>query len=234
MMPFWLFVLGRFYFDFNKIKIPYANIAAGLVTIIVPCGIGILIRQYKPRAADAICKAVKPLSYAFIIFLVVFGSLSNIFIYILMGRHWYIIPTALLLPYLGFLLGYVISFILRQPKNRAITISIETGIQDTSIAIVLLQSSFQMPDGDLASSIAMASALFTPFPLIILRLWLTVYNLCWLKGKCTGCGGPTGVDITETEATSKQMEAIENNGFVEKFNLKTFPEVEKSHVGALP
>ena len=222
MMPFWLFALGRFYMNFNKIKIPYGNIVTGLIAIVVPCGLGILIRKFKPNIAHFIIKTIRPLSYAFIIFVVGFGSLSNIFIYILMGRHWYIVPAALGLPYLGFLLGYVFSIILRQPRYRALTISIETGIQDTGIAIVLLQSSFPMPEGDQASSLAMAAALFMPLPLILVRAGLTIYNLCWLKGKCTSCGGPMGVEITADDE-KKAASVEEQPATPEKYVLQTYP-----------
>ena len=42
---------------------------------------------------------------------------------------WYIIPACMLLPYIGFSLGYVLARLCGQPFKQAATIALETGIQ---------------------------------------------------------------------------------------------------------
>lgn len=52
---------------------------------------------------------------------------------------WRVLVVGLMLPWLGFLFGCVISLLLRQPRANVIAIAIETGVQNSGIAIVLLK-----------------------------------------------------------------------------------------------
>lgn len=55
------------------------------------------------------------------------------------------------LPYLGYSLGYLLAKILKQPAPDCLAIAIETGIQNTGIAIFLLRFTLPQPQADLTT-----------------------------------------------------------------------------------
>lgn len=55
------------------------------------------------------------------------------------------------LPWLGYILGGLTAFIFRQPQADIKAIAIETGIQNTGVAIFLLRFSLDPPAGDLTT-----------------------------------------------------------------------------------
>lgn len=57
----------------------------------------------------------------------------------------------MLLPLLGYLLGAVIAWALGQPPADILAIAVETGIQNTGIAIFMLQFCLKQPAADLTT-----------------------------------------------------------------------------------
>lgn len=55
------------------------------------------------------------------------------------------------LPYLGYLLAYVMAKVLKQSQPDCLAIAIEAGIQNTGIAIFLLRFSLPQPEADLTT-----------------------------------------------------------------------------------
>lgn len=62
-----------------------------------------------------------------------------------------IVLVGLGLPWLGYLFGYVLAKMLKQPGPDALAISIETGIQNTGIAIFLLRFALEPLHADLTT-----------------------------------------------------------------------------------
>jgi sodium/bile acid cotransporter 3/5 len=62
-----------------------------------------------------------------------------------------IIVAGLGLPWLGYIFGWVAAHVLKQAPSDALAISIETGIQNTGIAIFLLRFSLEQPEADLTT-----------------------------------------------------------------------------------
>lgn len=77
---------------------------------------------------------------------------------------------------------------LKQIPADALTIAIETGIQNTGISIFLLRS-LPQPQADLTTVIPVAVAIMTPFPLLALYLYQ----------KCTGHSIKDGTVLTEEQ-----------------------------------
>jgi len=75
--------------------------------------------------------------------------------------------VGVLLPWMGFAFGALAALIARQPRENVTAIAIETGIQNSGIAIMLLKLSFDAPDGDMASVIPVVVSIFTPGPLLL-------------------------------------------------------------------
>lgn len=62
-----------------------------------------------------------------------------------------IVVAGLGLPWLGYMLGYIVAYVFRQPAPDRLAIAIETGIQNTGIAIFLLRFCLPQPQADLTT-----------------------------------------------------------------------------------
>uniref|UniRef100_W6NW97 Sodium-bile acid cotransporter n=1 Tax=Haemonchus contortus TaxID=6289 RepID=W6NW97_HAECO len=63
--------------------------------------------------------------------------------------------------------GCFVSIITRRTPPDVTAIAIETGIQNTGIAILVLKASFTQPDADIGAVIPVIAACFTPGPLLL-------------------------------------------------------------------
>lgn len=59
------------------------------------------------------------------------------------------------LPWVGYLSGYILGKLFRQNDPDSLTIAIETGIQNTGIAIFLLRFALPQPEADLTTGVYM-------------------------------------------------------------------------------
>lgn len=71
------------------------------------------------------------------------------------------------IPWLGYLIGYVVARLCRQPHEDAIAICIEIGNQNTGIAIFLLRYALQQPAADITTG-----KIFLLISLLILQVTL--------------------------------------------------------------
>lgn len=62
-----------------------------------------------------------------------------------------IVVSGMLLPWLGYILGTVAAFLCRQNWKDSLAIGIETGVQNTGLAIFVLRFSLDPPDTDLTT-----------------------------------------------------------------------------------
>lgn len=172
MMPLWLFTLGKVIFDRGELDVPYTSISTYVVALIVPLGIGLLIQRYLPRVSRILVRILKPASALLIVFIVVFAVVTNTFLFELFS--WQIVVAGLVLPWLSYLLGYLAAWIFRQPYPDCLAISLETGIQNTGIAIFLLRATLPKPQDDLTTVIPVSVAIMTPVPLLIMYVYIKV------------------------------------------------------------
>lgn len=78
------------------------------------------------------------------------------------------------LPWLGFISGAIISFIGVRDKKKIIAICIETGIQNTAVAIFFLRLTFPQPESDLALANPILISMAIPVPFLVLVLTRSV------------------------------------------------------------
>ena len=175
MLPLWLYTLGSTLIDSDQeLSIPFSMVASSLSILVIPLIFGLFLRQKFPRAADKVEKALKPVIVVMSLVLLVVGIYSNMYIFRLFKPK--IILAGCLLPYIGYMSGGVAAAIFRQPWARVKTISIETGLQNTSIAYLLLTNSFPPPIGDVAAVAPVASAVMTPLPLFFVTIIYLIYQ----------------------------------------------------------
>ena len=136
---------------------------------------GIIFRRFKEQGAEFVGRLIKPFSFIFLVFMITFGLYTNRYVFSILGAYPFLLIPALLQPYLGFGIGFLIASTLgRQPRYRAVTIAIETGIQNIAIPMTLLQNSFEQPLGDVAATMPVTTALFTPLPLMATFVFLFI------------------------------------------------------------
>ncbi|KAL1395634.1 hypothetical protein pipiens_011103 [Culex pipiens pipiens] len=179
MMPLWIFTLGRNIFDKGNLGVPYRNIATFAIGLVVPLGIGLLIQRFRPRIARVLVRILKPMAAILILFIVIFAVVTNLYLFELFS--WQIIVAGLGLPWIGYIFGYLASKGARLPTADSLAISVETGIQNTGIAIFLLRFSLPQPEADLTTVVPVSAAIMTPFPLMALYLILKLRERCALR-----------------------------------------------------
>ncbi|KAK7071074.1 hypothetical protein SK128_024596 [Halocaridina rubra] len=167
-LPLWIYALARTIIqDGYYSKLPYKNIAMMVVGLVLPLSIGLLIKRYSPRMAATLKRCLKPLSLIFIVFIMTFGVYANFYIFSFFD--WKVAVSGMLLPWVGFLFGAVFALLSRRTWEEVIAISIETGVQQTGLAIGILKVALQKyaPLGDITMVIPVAVATMTPIPLTI-------------------------------------------------------------------
>merc|ERR1711874_341668 len=172
MMPVWIFLLGEIIISDTPIVIPYAKILTYGIMLVVPLLVGVSIRKCLPKVANILVKILKPMALFLIVFILVCGIWSQFFMIKLID--WKIAVVGFSLPWLGFGFGCMFSKLCGQERKDIIAIAIETGIQNTGMAIFMLWFTLDHPAGDLAAVVPVAVATLTPFPLLAALLY---YNL---------------------------------------------------------
>nr|VZI16027.1 unnamed protein product [Spirometra erinaceieuropaei] len=174
MMPLLLFIYGRFSLDVQQIRIPYGQIAGQLLYIAGPLVVGLLVKYYLPKLATKIRRLLRPLAILTTVFLVGFGTYVNLAICALIGQYPLLLATATALPWIGFLAAGLVAFLLRRSRAEILTIAIETGIQNIGIAVLVLIYSMPQPEGDIGAVMPLAVSIFTPLPLMIALIVLSI------------------------------------------------------------
>ncbi|XP_069672247.1 ileal sodium/bile acid cotransporter-like isoform X2 [Periplaneta americana] len=180
MMPLWIFTLGHVIFQQDKLGVPYSRIGSFAFGLVIPLALGFLIQKYLPRVSKIMVRILKPFSALLILFIIIFAIVTNLYLFELFT--WKILVAGLGLPWLGYLCGLLFSRLCNQSPDDTLAISIETGIQNTGIAIFLLRFSLGQPEADLTTVVPVAVAIMTPLPLMVMY----IYHRCstrWYKTK---------------------------------------------------
>ncbi|XP_026729884.1 ileal sodium/bile acid cotransporter-like isoform X2 [Trichoplusia ni] len=168
-MPLWLFSLGQVVFANAQIVVPYTRIATFVVGLIVPLAIGLAMQRFTPKIAAFMVRILKGFSTTLLLFIIVFAIVTNIYIFELF--NWQIIVAGMGIPWLGYCAGYALARACRQPHADALAVSIETGIQNTGIAIFLLRYSLGQPLADLTTVVPVSAAIMTPIPMTCIYIY---------------------------------------------------------------
>lgn len=174
MMPLWLFTLGRSLFSEISTEIPFKNITLSLVSMLIPLAIGVGFQKWLPRVAKFCRRILGPFSICMIIFIIAFGSYANLYMFRLFT--WQILVASSANVWLGFLFGSLISKAFDLALKDIISVAVETGVQNTGIAIVLIGFSLHQPESDIASVVPVAASIMTPFPLFVAYAFMKIRN----------------------------------------------------------
>ncbi|XP_041985325.1 P3 protein-like isoform X2 [Aricia agestis] len=169
LMPAWLFSLGQVIFKDAQIVVPYKRIGLFVVCLVVPLLVGLGMQRFMPRVSRFMVRILKGFSTTLLLCIIVFAIVTNLYIFKLFT--WQIVIAGMGIPYLGFLAGYLVAKVFRQPHPDALAISIETGIQNTGIAIFLLRYALKQPEADLTTVVPVSVAIMTPIPMTIVYIY---------------------------------------------------------------
>lgn len=125
----------------GEFAIPASNVAQVLVVLLVPTLIGMVLRKANPNVGATIELIGSLLGVVVILFLVVSWVPRNY--QLLLSTPWPVFVAAIGLGLTGMLLGYWISRLLKQDNNRSRTISLETGIQNGPLAVLIVTLTFK-------------------------------------------------------------------------------------------
>lgn len=135
---------GNLYLNFAEkrmilpeLDIPFWEIFKTIIILLgIPLVAGCLCSQYLPKVANALKKPMQYLSVAFFAIMIVLTFGSNIDAFMKCIRYIFLIVLAHNLLALG--IGFVMGSISKMPYKDRRTITIETGIQNSGLGLVLL------------------------------------------------------------------------------------------------
>lgn len=125
----------------GEFAIPASNVAQVLVVLLVPTIIGMILRKTNPNIGATIELIGSMLGVVVILFLVVSWVPRNY--QLLLSTPWFVFFAAIGLGVIGMLLGYWLARLLKQDNNRSRTISLETGIQNGPLAVLIVTLTFK-------------------------------------------------------------------------------------------
>ncbi|HET7772571.1 MAG TPA: bile acid:sodium symporter [Burkholderiaceae bacterium] len=125
----------------GEFAIPAANVAQVLVVLLVPTFIGMFLRKANPNVGATIELIGGLLGVFVILFLI--GSWVPRNYQLLLTTPASVYFAAIGLGIIGMLLGYWLARLLKQDSNRSRTISLETGIQNGPLAVLIVTLTFK-------------------------------------------------------------------------------------------
>ncbi|XP_048218339.1 sodium/bile acid cotransporter [Perognathus longimembris pacificus] len=142
MMPLLLYLYSRGIYDGDlQSKVPYRGIMISLVMVLIPCTIGIILKSKRPQYVPYIMKGgmiiTLLLSVAVIALSVI--NVGNSIVYAMTPP---LLTTSSLMPFIGFLMGYLLSVLFCLDVRSRRTISMETGFQNIQLCSTILNVTF--------------------------------------------------------------------------------------------
>ncbi|XP_063281908.1 sodium-dependent organic anion transporter [Pelobates fuscus] len=139
MMPLCLFIYSNSWELAKSIIIPYYNIGMALLSVVVPVGVGVYVNYKWPSKAKLISKIGSIIGG---LLMLVIGVASTVLYKGSWNTDMSILIIGIIYPLLGYISGFGIAVIVRQPWPRCRTIALETGAQNVQMCSTVLQLSF--------------------------------------------------------------------------------------------
>uniref|UniRef100_A0A3B4BEC5 Uncharacterized protein n=1 Tax=Periophthalmus magnuspinnatus TaxID=409849 RepID=A0A3B4BEC5_9GOBI len=146
MMPLLLFLYCQGFEGLQE-AVPYKDIALSLLSILIPCGIGILLNHYRPQYSNIITKVgliISTICFVVVTTLTVLDEGEKVLTVVSPSM----MTIAFLMPMIGYTLGYLFSFLFRLSQECR-TVSMETGCQNGPLCMALVKVAFPPQFGPL-------------------------------------------------------------------------------------
>lgn len=219
MIPLWMFTVGRVVlktgYPASEVQMPWALLVIAVLWFSVPTAIGMVVASFLPRLATVFILIVRPVAFLFLLVQVA------VFIYfnypvIYFADSWQLLAVTAATPYTAFALSFVLAlFVFRRSRADAVTIMMETGIQNITFAYFLIVATLPQPDGDISSVVPLLVIFFTYGPILFLVFPLAaVVNRMHSRRKAqgytlTGVGEKEGVEEIKGKVTARSLVSSE-------------------------
>jgi bile acid transporter len=168
MTPLALLLYGnRFMPAGSELQIPIENIVVTLVILLVPVGIGMVIRRYSANIGAVLELMGGFFGLFFIVFLMVTWVPRNW--RLLAITPWQVYAVSILLGLLGISIAYAIAKAIKLHPANARTVGLETGIQNGPLAIAIVLLTFS--DSPQLGTLLLVPALYSLFIVLIATAW---------------------------------------------------------------
>lgn len=165
-MPLLLLVYVETSFTDEQIKIPWATIAVSLLLVIVPVTLGIVLKTKSDKWAKRAEIAGAIIGTAFIIAALVVGIVETD----VHKSNWRVWLVGGLMEPIGAAFGYGVSYLLKLHPRDCRTVSLETGVQNSSLAIAIASLSF---DGQIRDDVLVFPFMYSFF-YCVNSIWIVV------------------------------------------------------------
>ncbi|KAI5090856.1 sodium/bile acid cotransporter [Silurus meridionalis] len=126
----------------NLSAVPYVRIALTLIFMLLPCFVGIYISYRFPQKSKLVLKIGLGVM---MVSCIVLGSLLGVYLgpVIWVVTEPRILATGALMPFIGYVLGYMLSFLFSFDEPCRRTVAIETGCQNLHLCTTILEVAFE-------------------------------------------------------------------------------------------
>ena len=149
--------------------IPPGNVAQILAVLLVPTALGMVLRKANPNVGATIELIGSLMGVVVILFLIASWVPRNFQLLLETGLPIYVATIGIGL--MGMLFGYWVARGLGQDRNRARTISLETGIQNGPLAVLVVTLSFTAEQQQAVLLIPILYALFIVLSSTAVTIW---------------------------------------------------------------
>ncbi|PZX38930.1 BASS family bile acid:Na+ symporter [Roseinatronobacter thiooxidans] len=149
--------------------IPASNVAQILVVLLVPTALGMVLRKLNPNVGATVELIGSFMGVAVIVFLIATWVPRNYLLLLETPAHVYAATSSIGL--IGMLFGYWVARGLGQDTSRSRTISLETGIQNGPLAVLVITLSFSAAMQQEVLLIPILYSLFIVLSSTVITLW---------------------------------------------------------------
>ena len=160
-MPSWINIAEKVSPNQIKIQIPMLRLFGSLLLTFIPYLVGVFIGLKYAKIQEILRSFTKPFIY--FVLISIYFSLFNTKFYIFDFNSYEIIYVSLI-PWILFFLSGIIAFMFKLKNKQILTIWLGTGLQNTNIAILIINSNFSAPDSDYALILQFNLIFIGPFP----------------------------------------------------------------------
>lgn len=177
LLPLSSAVYSRLLSIHEALHVPISKILGSLLFIAIPIAAGVLIKSKLPKLSQLLLQVIKPFSFVLLL-----GGLFLAYrmgVFILVDVRLPIVLVGLTVPLVGLLVGYCLATCLKLPVAQRRTVSIEVGVQNSLLALAMLQLSLRHLQANYASQAPFIVALSGTSEMLALVIGHFIYsNLC--------------------------------------------------------
>ncbi|KAM5194337.1 sodium/bile acid cotransporter 4 [Mantella aurantiaca] len=174
LMPLCLWIYSRPWINTTLVQfLPFGAMSLTLCSTLLPIGLGVFIRYRYNRIADVVLKvSLWSLLITLLLLFILTGAMLGPELLATIPPSVYIV--AVIMPMIGYAMGYGLATLFSLPPNCRRTVSLETGCQNVQLCTALLKLAFP---AHLIGSMYMFPLLYALFQAAEAGIYVLVYKL---------------------------------------------------------